>query len=46
MHWRMIFGWVTTAGVVLLLWDLATIGSKETRRAVDPTAHGTASAVA
>jgi hypothetical protein len=32
----MLFGWVTTAGVVLLLWDLATIGSKETRRSIDP----------
>jgi nitric oxide reductase subunit B len=33
MQWRMIFGWVTAAGLVLLLWDLATIGSAETRPA-------------
>jgi nitric oxide reductase subunit B len=38
MHLRMIFGWVTMAGVVLLLWDLATIGKTETRKAIDPTA--------
>jgi len=42
MHWRMLFGLVTTAGVVLLLWDLATIGKKETRVAIDPTAAAAA----
>jgi len=33
----MLFGCATMAGVVLLLWDLATIGRKETRPAIDPT---------
>lgn len=31
MQWRMIFGWVTAAGTVLLMWDLLTIGKGETR---------------
>jgi len=31
MYWRVVFGWVTTAGIVLLLWDLLTIGRTETR---------------
>ena len=31
MNWRMIFGLVTTAGIVLLVWDLLTIGKGETR---------------
>lgn len=31
MQWRMIFGWVTAAGTVLLMWDLLTIGRSETR---------------
>ncbi len=31
MQWRMVFGWVTAAGLALLLWDLATIGRRETR---------------
>ena len=31
MHWRMIFGWVTSIGIVLLFWDMLTIGKKETR---------------
>ncbi|MDX8408436.1 MAG: cbb3-type cytochrome c oxidase subunit I, partial [Mariprofundales bacterium] len=26
MEWRMVFGLVTTAGIVLLVWDLITIG--------------------
>ncbi len=26
MEWRMVFGLVTTAGIVLLVWDLLTIG--------------------
>ncbi len=34
MFWRQVFGWVTAAGMVLLFWDLVTIGSKETRRMV------------
>lgn len=28
------FGWVTAAGLALLLWDLATLGRGEMRRAV------------
>ncbi|MFC1568028.1 cbb3-type cytochrome c oxidase subunit I [Pseudomonadota bacterium] len=31
MNWRMIFGLVTSAGIVLLVWDLLTIGKGETR---------------
>ncbi len=34
MVWRMIFGWVTAAGTVLLIWDLVTIGAGETRAAL------------
>lgn len=36
MWWRQIFGWVTLAGTVLLVWDLLTIGTRETRRAYVP----------
>jgi len=36
MWWRQLFGWVTMAGFVLLVWDLATIGSRETRLALPP----------
>lgn len=31
MNWRMIFGWVTAAGIVLMFWDMLTIGKAETR---------------
>ncbi len=31
MVWRMLFGWVTVAGFVLLVWDLLTVGKYETR---------------
>ncbi len=31
MNWRLIFGYVTAAGFVLLIWDLLTIGRRETR---------------
>ena len=31
MNWRMIFGWVTAAGLLLLFWDFLTIGKKETQ---------------
>jgi len=31
MNWRMVFGLVTTAGIVLLVWDLLTIGKGESR---------------
>jgi len=33
MQWRMFFGWVTAAGLGLLVWDLLTIGKGETRKA-------------
>lgn len=33
MVWRMVFGWLTLAGFVLLVFDLATIGKYETRTA-------------
>jgi len=33
MHWRMLFGLVTAAGLGLLVWDLLTIGRGETRTA-------------
>lgn len=41
MYWRQVFGYLFTAGVVLLLWDLATIGRKETRtiQALEAHAH-------
>jgi nitric oxide reductase subunit B len=38
MYWRMVFGWVTAAGLVLLLWDMLTIGRSETR-AIQPLPH-------
>jgi hypothetical protein len=31
-----VFGWITAAGIVVLVWDLLTIGSKETRPMVVP----------
>lgn len=31
MVWRMIFGWVTAAGTVLLAWDLIAVGRGESR---------------
>ena len=33
MHWRMLFGLVTLAGVLLLIWDLLTISREEKRPA-------------
>jgi nitric oxide reductase subunit B len=33
MFWRMIFGYVTAAGLSLLVWDLLTLGAGETRLA-------------
>jgi len=33
MQWRIVFGIMTVIGVLLLIWDLLTIGSKETRTA-------------
>ncbi len=34
MVWRQVFGYVTAAGLLLLVWDLLTIGRRETRTAV------------
>jgi nitric oxide reductase subunit B len=34
MFWRQVWGWVTAAGVALLVWDLLVIGKQETRAAV------------
>ena len=31
MFWRMVFGWMMAAGMVLLFWDLLTIGRGEKR---------------
>ncbi len=31
MYWRQLFGYVTALGMVILVWDLLTIGSRETR---------------
>jgi hypothetical protein len=31
MYWRVICGWVVVAGIVLLFWDMLTIGRKEVR---------------
>ena len=38
MQWRIIGGWIFAAGFVLLVWDLLTIGRRETRAAVPPAA--------
>ncbi|MDT8375629.1 MAG: cbb3-type cytochrome c oxidase subunit I [Mariprofundaceae bacterium] len=38
MIWRFIFGVVTACGLTLLVWDLLTIGRRETRRALQPVA--------
>ena len=34
MNWRLIFGMVTASGLILLIWDLLTIGKGETRPAL------------
>ncbi|MDQ6977113.1 MAG: hypothetical protein Q9M75_03270, partial [Ghiorsea sp.] len=43
MWWRMVFGFVTAAGIVLLVWDLLTIGNsrkaKETLETSAQTAY-------
>ena len=31
MQWRMVFGGVMTVGMLILFWDLLTIGRHETR---------------
>jgi len=33
MGWRLFFGGVTFTGFILLVWDLLTIGKRETRKA-------------
>lgn len=33
MGWRLLFGGMTFAGFILLVWDLLTIGKDETRKA-------------
>jgi nitric oxide reductase subunit B len=38
MKWRMVGGWIFAAGFVLLIWDLLTIGRRETRPALVPAA--------
>jgi nitric oxide reductase subunit B len=35
MWWRQVFGYVTAAGIVLLVWDLMTIGKHETKEIVE-----------
>ncbi len=35
MWWRQVFGYVTAAGIVLLVWDLLTIGKNETKEIVE-----------
>lgn len=37
MYWRHVFGLVTFVGYLLLVWDLLTVGSRETRTAIEPT---------
>jgi nitric oxide reductase subunit B len=39
MYWRQIWGFVTAAGLVLLIWDLLTIGRNETRPIQLPLPH-------
>jgi len=40
MVWRMVFGWITLAGYVLLVWDLLTIGVGDARAAIVPGSEG------
>jgi len=44
MFWRQIFGVVTAVGLVVLIWDMATIGRHETRSMVVPADHAEAAA--
>ena len=39
MSWRMVFGAVTALGLILLIWDLLTIGRGETRPALTIEEH-------
>ena len=41
LMWRQIFGGMMIGGFVLLAWDLATIGKRETRNALDSSADKT-----
>ncbi len=42
MWWRQLFGWMTLAGTVLLVWDILTIGRREVRESLPAdTAVGT-----
>ena len=41
LMWRQIFGGMMIGGFVLLAWDLATIGKRETRAALDSSADKT-----
>jgi nitric oxide reductase subunit B len=31
MNWRMVFGWITALGILILFWDMLTIGAAEKR---------------
>ena len=44
MFWRQVFGVVTAVGLVVLIWDMLTIGRNETRSMVMPTDHAEATA--
>jgi nitric oxide reductase subunit B len=47
MFWRQVWGWVTAAGLVILIWDLLTIGRTETRsKTVLPDTEASAAPVA
>jgi predicted MFS family arabinose efflux permease len=35
MDWRMFFGWVMALGLVILIWDLVTIGRFSTKKEDD-----------
>jgi len=35
LWWRLVFGWVMAVGLLLLLWDLATLGRGAVRRAIN-----------
>ena len=46
MIWREVFGSMTAIGLLVLIWDLATIGRGETRTAVAPESLAAAPAAA
>jgi len=39
MIWRWFFGLMTFSGLILLIWDLLTIGKGETRKAQEIVEH-------